>query len=451
MVPFVPLAWLPLQASYLVWAVAQLGLLAWLMWRLWTVVAADWSRDERLVLVAASLAASPLLITFLQGAFSLLVCVAVTEAYIGLRARRDGRAGAWLALASIKPQAVVTLGVMLFVGRRWRAIAAGAVVGLVLAAVATVVLGPRIWTDYLGFLSRYVSTFDEFSVRPSVMWNIRGTLTLLIGPDQAAGQATLINTVGLVGQLAGLAAVAWLWRGRWDPTSVDFDLRFALTLVIGLLTSPHLNPHDDLLLVPAAAIAYRGLRQRADGGWIGLALALSPLVILLTNSISANDIEGPPVRIPVVLMTGVRDRPGPRDPRQRNASGSLNRPDPHRGALARTAQQRQARRTDREPADPQDGQRQGRGERDGPAPVGQGTPAHDHQGHRQPDQQRQGDLELRDGPTFRGAGQEAEPFLPEVQVQDQRNGHDGAGDARARWPATAIRAGRRTTPARSPA
>ena len=321
-VPFVSLAWLSLSVSYLAWAVVQLALLAWLLWRLWTVVAAEWSRDERLVLIAASLAASPLVITFLQGAFSLLVCVAITEAYVALRTGRDGRAGAWLALASIKPQAVVTLGVMLLVGRRWRAIAAGAVIGLSLAAVATVALGPGIWSEYLGFLSRYVSTFDEFSVRPSVMWNLRGTLTLLIGPDQAAGQATLINTVGLIGQLAGLAAVAWLWRGRWSPTTRDFDLRFALTLVIGLLTSPHLNPHDDLLLIPAAAIAFRGLRERPNGGWIGVALALSPLVILVTNSISANAVEGPPVRVPVVLMTAfaivlalaIRDRAGGQSP-----------------------------------------------------------------------------------------------------------------------------------------
>lgn len=321
-VPFVPLAWLSLETSYLVWAAVQLALLGWLMWRLWTVVAADWSKDERLVLLAASLAASPLLITFLQGAFSLLVCVAVTEAYIALRAARDGRAGAWLALASIKPQAVATLGVMLLVGRRWRTIAVGAVVVLGLAAVATVVLGPRIWPDYLSFLSRYVSTFDEFSVRPSVMWNLRGTLTLLIGPDRAADQATLINTVGLIGQLAGLASVAWLWRGRWDPKNPDFDVRFALTLVIGLLTSPHLNPHDDLLLVPASAIAYRGLRGRANGGWIGLGLAVSPLVILLTNSISANDVGALPVRVPVVLMIAfivvlaiaLRERPLPQSP-----------------------------------------------------------------------------------------------------------------------------------------
>jgi hypothetical protein len=302
-VPFVPLAWLPLGTSYLAWAGVQILLLGWLFWRLWTAVAADWSRDERLVLLGAGLAASPLLITFLQGAFSLIVCVALTEAYLALRRGRDGTAGAWVALASIKPQAVATMGVTLLVGRRWRAILVGAAVGLGLAAVATLVLGLGIWADYFAFLSRYLSTFDEFSVRPSVMWNLRGTVTLLVGPDQAAGQASLINTIGLVGQLAGIAAVAWIWRGRWDSSRWDFDVRIALTLVIGLLTSPHLNPHDDLLLVPAAAIAYRALRTRPNGGWIGLGLAAAPFVVLLTNSVSANDVGGPPVRVPVILMT----------------------------------------------------------------------------------------------------------------------------------------------------
>ena len=57
--------------------------------------------------------------------------------------------GAWLVLATIKPQAVAGLAVMLLVGRRWRAIAAGAVVAVALALVATVVLGPAIWGDYL--------------------------------------------------------------------------------------------------------------------------------------------------------------------------------------------------------------------------------------------------------------------------------------------------------------
>ncbi len=301
-VPFVPLAALPLDVSYLAWGAIQIGLLAWLVWRLWSAVAADWSRDERRVLIAVSLAASPLLITFLQGAFSLVACVAVLEGYLALRASRDGRAGAWLVLATIKPQAVAGLGVMLLVGRRWRAIGAGVAVAAVLAIVATVVLGPSIWADYLRFLSRYVSTFDELSVRPSVMWNIRGTLTLLIGPDRAAEQAGLINGLGFVGQVLGLAAVAWLWRGRWSPTTPDFDLRFALTIVLGLLTSAHLNPHDDLLLVPAGAIAYRALRGMPGASRAGLILAVAPFVILVTNGISANAVDGPPIRVPVLLM-----------------------------------------------------------------------------------------------------------------------------------------------------
>ena len=301
-VPFVPLAALPLRTSYLVWGAIQIGLLAWLVWRLWSAVAAEWTREERVALVAVSLAASPLIITFLQGAFSLLACVAVVEAYLALRRSHDGRAGAWLVLATIKPQAVAGLGVMLLVGRRWRAIGVGLLVAALLAVLATVVLGPAIWGDYLRFLSRYVSTFDELSVRPSVMWNLRGTLTLLIGPDHAAEQAGLINGLAFAGQILGLVAVAWLWRGRWSPTTPDFDLRFALTIVIGLLTSAHLNPHDDLLLVPAAAIAYRALRERPEGGRDGLLLAVATFVVLIANGISANAVEGPPIRVPVVVM-----------------------------------------------------------------------------------------------------------------------------------------------------
>ena len=96
--------------------------------------------------------------------------------------------------------------------------------------------------------------------------------------------------------------MAWLWRGRWSPTTPDFDLRFALTIVIGLLTSAHLNPHDDLLLVPAAAIAYRALRERPEGGRDGLLLAVATFVVLIANGISANAVEGPPIRVPVVVM-----------------------------------------------------------------------------------------------------------------------------------------------------
>lgn len=300
--PFVPLVSLPLAVSYLAWAGVQVALLAWLAWRLAFGLARTWSTDERMLLVAASLAAPPLLITFLQGAFSLLVVVAVTELYLALQGRRDARAGLWLALGTLKPQAILTLGIALVAARRWRTLGVAAGTCLAAAAAATLVLGPGIWASYVRFLVDYVGSFDRLSVRPSVMWNLRGTLTLLARSDQSAASTGLINGLALAGQLAAIVFVGWIWRGPWDARSPRFALRFALTIVVGLLASPHLNSHDDLLLIPAAAVAYGAVRERPGGGWVGVVMLLAPFVILATNSVNANEVGGPPIRVPVVLM-----------------------------------------------------------------------------------------------------------------------------------------------------
>jgi hypothetical protein len=224
------------------------------------------------------------------------------ELYVALCGGRVRASAAWLVVASIKPQAMLSVTVALVVARRWAILAAAAAGGFLLAAVATIALGIGIWSSYLRFLGEYVGSFDVFSVRPSVMWNLRGTLALLAGPEVSAGQAATINTLALAGQLAALAAVAWLWRGRWDPGTPAFALRFALTIVLGLLLSPHLNPHDDLLLVPAGAIAYGALRDGSRSRWVGLALFAAPFVVLLTNPLSVNEVGGGPIRTPVLLM-----------------------------------------------------------------------------------------------------------------------------------------------------
>ncbi len=300
--PFVPLALLPLQASYLVWAGVQLGLLAWLVWRLLAQVATDWPRQERALLVGASLAAPPLALALFQGSFSLMVTVALLEVYLALRGGRHGQAALWLVAASVKPQAVLTTGVAMLAARRRRLLGVAVAAMAALVAAATVVMGIGVWSAYARFLGDYVGSFDVLSVRPSVMWNLRGTLTLLIGPDVSESQAATINTIALIAQVVALVVVAWLWRGRWDARSPAFALRFSLTLVLGLLFSPHLNPHDGLLLVPAAAIAYGALRTRTDGWRLGLAFFAAPFGVLLTNPLSVTEPGGPLVRTPVLLI-----------------------------------------------------------------------------------------------------------------------------------------------------
>ena len=81
-----------------------------------------------------------------------------------------------------------------------------------------------------------------------------------------------------------------------------FQLGFALTLVVGLLLSPHLNPHDGLLLVPAAALAYGALRTERFGPAFGALLLAAPFLILVTDPISPNVVAGPPIRVAVVIM-----------------------------------------------------------------------------------------------------------------------------------------------------
>lgn len=301
--PFLPLALLPLLPSYVVWGVIQLGLLAWLAWRLLTEIATDWRPSERVLLVVAILAMPPLVITLFQGAFSLVITVAMLEAFIALRAGHDRAAAVWLVVASIKPQVVVALGAAVLGARRWRVVGWGLALLVTAIVLATVVMGVGIWPAYARFLGDFVGSFDVQGVRPAIMWDLRGTLTMLVGPDRAAAEADTINAIALVAWVVGLGGIAWWWSRRtWAPTTPHFQLGFALTLVVGMLLSPHLNPQDGLLLVPVGALAYGAVREHRWGPAFGTMLFTAPFLVLATNPVSANVVDGTPIRVPVVIM-----------------------------------------------------------------------------------------------------------------------------------------------------
>ena len=54
-----------------------------------------------------------------------------------------------------------------------------------------------------------------------------------------------------LGVLIGAAVTFWLWR-----SAQGFELKFALTVLIGLFLSPHLNYQDTLVAFLPAAIIY---------------------------------------------------------------------------------------------------------------------------------------------------------------------------------------------------
>jgi len=301
--PYLPLGLLPLDVSFLAWTAIQVVILLAIAILLVRGVAGDWTRIEQVGLLAILVAIPPLAITFFQGAFALVLFIGVLGAWIAMERDRDLWAGGSLGLASIKPQGMFTLGIAAIFWRRPAALISLVACTLGLAAVSTVVLGPAIWGSYVAFLGTYTSTFDQLSVDPAVMWNLRGALALLLGSDHAQ----LVNGLAYAGFVAGVVAVAVLWRHGWSRTGDRRDpaLRFALTIVIGLLLSPHLNPHDDVIAVLAIALGYGALRGTRIGRVLAAGALLAPIAILVVNGIAADAPTTLPIRLPTVLLIGL--------------------------------------------------------------------------------------------------------------------------------------------------
>jgi hypothetical protein len=301
--PFVPLGMLPLEVSFLVWTGLQLLLLAGVLRMLLLGPARDWSRGERIAVTGWLIGLPALGITFWQGAFSLMLVAGVLGTYLAILEGRDRIGALALVAASIKPQGMVGVAVAVLIGRGWSVVAAAGVAGGTLALMATVVLGPGIWREYLDFLGRYASTFDRYSVEPTVMWNLRGTLALLLGREQAQ----LINVIALTGFALGMLLTAFLWRRGWSPTAPAQDVaaRFGLTVALGLLLSPHLNPHDDLLLIVPAVLAYAAWRGSLRAPLLAIAIGLAPAVIAFTNGVDAAAPTALPIRVPTLLIVGL--------------------------------------------------------------------------------------------------------------------------------------------------
>jgi hypothetical protein len=278
-VTLAPLALLPRPAAFAVWTLLQVGLCV-LACRFLLRLQADQPASVRWTTLLGFLAFPPLTLTILMGQLSLWCLVCLLGFVTALRERRSFAIAAWLVAGTVKPQLVVIPFVLLLGLRRWRelALATGLLVGW--CGLATVVLGPGCWLAYpplLHFSSRH---FDTFGTDPTVMYNLKGLLTGILG----IGRASLIFLLTVVAWLAGGLATLWLWRKRDAVEAPDFPGRLALTLLLATLVNPHVFGADVLVLVLPAVLFYRHLVGR--GEWTqsvvfaGIAL-LCPVLFLV--------------------------------------------------------------------------------------------------------------------------------------------------------------------------
>jgi len=100
--------------------------------------------------------------------------------------------------------------------------------------------------------------------------------------------------------IASAVLTLLLWRGPWQPDDPSFELRMALTILLGLLFSLHLNPQDGLILIAPAMLFYDYLRQRDLSRRAYAAFALSCPLVFLVSEFTVRGSLG--IRVPVVAM-----------------------------------------------------------------------------------------------------------------------------------------------------
>ena len=241
----VPFTLPPAPVGFALWLGVSVLAALFLAYRVWQLI----PDLGPLGAAAAILATVPVAWGLFLGQPTVLLAIPVGEMLISFKARKDLRAGLWLAVLLLKPQYALLFGVWILWKQRWHALAGAVVGGLVFIGIGVLAAG-------LDSLLRFPAALGELSdlknaiAGPVLMMNWRAlVLAARPGIDDHVG-LVVVWTLSLLTMLAGLL----VWRGKWDPDAPSFGPRFCVLTLGALLGSYHNHFHGAaLLIVPIAA------------------------------------------------------------------------------------------------------------------------------------------------------------------------------------------------------
>jgi hypothetical protein len=244
-----PFAYLSPRAAASIFLAFDCLIAAWVLYRLWQL-AAGWSRGEQILLLTTVLATEVFWYGLGLGTMTVLVFACVLEYYLALRAGRDTRAAIWLIAATVKPQLILLPALIPFAQRRWRLIGVAMGLGLLVGLSVSLVLGFHVWLDYLRVLREVSAHGETYGALSTLMNNLRMILYWIVPPQALMPLVYLALFAGVVGTF-------WLWR-----SSREFELRFALTVMLGLFLAPYVHYQDTLVAFLPAALSYDFVRSK---------------------------------------------------------------------------------------------------------------------------------------------------------------------------------------------
>jgi Glycosyltransferase family 87 len=296
-----PLTLLDPGTAFRVWSVIELILLALAVWI--AIRAGPWpasaGRSPRAATALMALAAGGTYAFLILGQIDGVAALGLAAAYVAWRRCHPAAAGFWMAIAfaATKPHLAIGLGVWLVARRDWRGLA-GAVAGCaVIAAISLVLVGP-------GGLGGFVSALGFAA------GNTPGASTLGIPGLVASwlGGGSVAVVIGLAGSLLALAG-CWLLgaRSRRVPQALEVSLAGAAAL--SLVASPHLLPHDLVILAPAFAWCAARAAAADAARWPGLVtirlIGAWAILGVLTLIDTGNAAPAPPGRLVPLGLLGI--------------------------------------------------------------------------------------------------------------------------------------------------
>lgn len=264
-IPFLPLSLLPLPLAFSVWTLINLILTYAATNSLLRYIRTT-SATARIISTLAIFSFFPLFEGLLKGQSTFLAFYLATLAFIALKRGEDYKAGIALALSLIKPTLMVATLAILLYKRRWRALASFCLASgalLLISAGLVRMKGLLEYVDLLIAMGKWNSSIP--GIYPASMHNWRGTAyrALMLWANFGSHQADLlaliasmaffsIAAISLAMSTVCFILVPRAWKAPWNPSSIVFDLRYAVTVIVGLLVNPHLYAYDLTMWILAA-------------------------------------------------------------------------------------------------------------------------------------------------------------------------------------------------------
>lgn len=240
-----PLGALPYKTAFLIWGLINAAI--WLMLPYLLRPYAPAPRDDLGFLVLWLLFA-PLGVALFQGQSSLLILLAYSLAFVALKRGRDFRAGAILGLGLFKFQFILPFVLIFLLRRQWRFLKGFLATAAGLGVLSVVAVGwPGIWS-YIHLLVSIARHPDNSTFGAAIgMGTVQGFVHALLG--KVLGRSVISLLVAAI-SASLIGWTAWRWRAAEDRErgrTFDlrtFDLMFAASVVVALVTGLHMFTHD---------------------------------------------------------------------------------------------------------------------------------------------------------------------------------------------------------------